>query len=62
MSCEDWEEYELKDSMKITEDGRTVLDIVRRVLRARTDWVAHGQVLMEEILAEVEKARESGKP
>jgi hypothetical protein len=39
--------------MELTEDVRTVLDIVRRVLRARTDWIALGQVLMETIVAEV---------
>jgi hypothetical protein len=32
-----------------------VLDIVRQVLRARTDWVTQGQLLLEEILAKVEK-------
>ncbi len=41
--------------MKIMEEGRTVLDIVRRILRERTDWIAQGQVLMEEIVSEVEK-------
>lgn len=52
MSCED---YESEDSVKIMEEGRTVLDIVRRILRDRTDWIAQGQVLMEEIVSEVEK-------
>jgi hypothetical protein len=48
--------------MKRTEEVRIVLDIVRQVLRSRTDWVAQGQVLMEEILAKVEKAPNSLKP
>ncbi len=52
MSCED---YEWEDSVKIMEEGRTVLEIVRRILRDRTDWIAQGQVLMEEIVSEVEK-------
>jgi hypothetical protein len=52
MTCED---YELEDSMKTMEEGRAVLDIVRRILRDRTDWIAQGQVLMEEIVTEVEK-------
>jgi hypothetical protein len=39
--------------MELTEDVRTVLDIVRRVLRARTDWIAQGQVRTETIVAEV---------
>jgi hypothetical protein len=56
MSCED---YELEDS--VTEEWRTVLDIVRRILRNRTDWIPQGQVLMEEIVAEVEKTR-LGRP
>ena len=41
--------------MELTADVRTVLDIVRRVLRARTDWITQGQVLMEAIVSEVEK-------
>jgi len=41
--------------MEIGEEEREVLDIVRRILRNRTDWIAQGQVLMEEIVAEVEK-------
>jgi hypothetical protein len=40
---------------------QVVLDIVRRVLSRRTDWVAVGQVLMEEIEADVEKAPDSRK-
>jgi hypothetical protein len=53
MSCED---YQVEDSMKIgEEEEREVLDIVRRILRNRTDWITQGQVLMEEIVAEVEK-------
>jgi hypothetical protein len=40
---------------------RSVLDIVRRVLRTQTDWITQGQVLMEEIVAEVVQARESRK-
>ena len=50
MTCED-EDYELEDMG----EGRAVLDIVRRILRDRTDWIAQGQVLMEEIVSEVEK-------
>jgi hypothetical protein len=42
--------------MKRTEEVQIVLDIVRQVLRARLDWVSQGQVLMEEILAKVERA------
>jgi hypothetical protein len=52
MSCED---YDPEDSMEIGEEERKILDIVRRILRNRTDWIAHGQVLMEEIVAEVER-------
>ena len=48
--------------MKYTEQVQIVLDIVRQVLRTRTDWVTQGQVLMEEILAKVEKAPNSLKP
>jgi hypothetical protein len=47
--------------MEFTEDVRSVLDIVRRVLRTRTDWISQGQVLMEEIVAEVVQAPESRK-
>jgi hypothetical protein len=55
MSCEDCcEDYDSEESVKIAED-RQVLDIVRRILRNRTDWIAQGQVLMEEIVAEVER-------
>ena len=50
MSCED---YDPEDSMGIGEERREVLDIVRRILRNRTDWIAQGQTLMEEIVAEV---------
>jgi hypothetical protein len=39
-----------------------LLDIVRQVLRTRTDWVTQGQVLLEEILAKVEKVPNSLKP
>jgi hypothetical protein len=52
MTCED---YDPEDSMEIGEEEREVLDIVRRILRNRTDWIAQGQVLMEEIVAEVER-------
>jgi hypothetical protein len=55
MSCEDYEDSELEDSMKVMEERRTVLDIVCRILRDRTDWIAQGQVLMEAIVTEVEK-------
>jgi hypothetical protein len=48
--------------MKHTEQVQIVLDMVRQVLRTRTDWVIQGQVLMEEILAKVEKAPNSLKP
>jgi hypothetical protein len=47
--------------MKHTEQVQIVLDIVREVLRTRTDWVLHGQDLMAEILAKVEKAPNSLK-
>lgn len=47
--------------MKRTEEVQIVLDIVRQVLRTRTDWVTQGQVLMEEILAKVEKVPNSLK-
>ena len=52
MSCED---YDSEDSMGVGEEKREVLDIVRRILRNRTDWIAQGQMLMEEIVAEVER-------
>jgi hypothetical protein len=55
MSCEDYEDCELEDSVRIEEQRRAVLDIVRRILRERTDWIAQGQVLMESIVTEVEK-------
>jgi hypothetical protein len=48
--------------MKTTEEIQAVLDIVRRVLHARTDWVTQGQILMEEILAKVDQAPESHEP
>jgi hypothetical protein len=48
--------------MKRTEEVQIVLDIVRQVLRTRLDWVSQGQVLMEEILAKVERAPNSLKP
>jgi hypothetical protein len=48
--------------MKRTEEVQIVLDIVRQVLRARLDWVSQGQVLMEEILAKVERAPNRLKP
>ena len=44
------------------EQVQIVLDIVRQVLRTRTDWVPQGQVLLEEILAKVEKVPNSLKP
>jgi hypothetical protein len=53
MSCEDYDD--LEDSLLIGQEERAVLDIVRRILRDRTDWIAQGQVLMEEIVAEVER-------
>jgi hypothetical protein len=53
MSCEDYDDVE--DSVLIGQEERAVLDIVRRILRDRTDWIAQGQVLMEEIVAEVER-------
>ena len=52
MACED---YDSEESMKIGEEERKVLEIVGRILRNRTDWIAQGQVLMEEIVAEVER-------
>jgi hypothetical protein len=52
MSCEDYDEEE---SIEIEAEVRAVLDIVCRILRDRTDWITQGQVLMEEIVAEVEK-------
>jgi hypothetical protein len=57
MTCED---RESEGSAKITEEGRTVLEIVRRVLRDRTDWIAQGQVLMEEIVAGSSNTRREG--
>ena len=47
--------------MEFSEEVQTVLDIVRRVLRTRTDWISQGQVLMEEIAAAVAQAPESRK-
>ncbi len=48
--------------MEFSEEVQTVLDIVRRVLRTRTDWISQGQVLMmEEIVAAVVQAPESRK-
>jgi hypothetical protein len=44
-----------RGNVELTEEVRTVLDIVRRVLRARTDWVTQGHVLMEAIVSAVEK-------
>jgi hypothetical protein len=56
MSCEDCcEDYDSEESMTIGEEERKVLDIVHRILRNRTDWIAQGQLLMEEIVAEVER-------
>ncbi len=52
MSCEDYDD--LEDSLPIGQEERAVLDIVRRILKDRTDWIAQGQVLMEEIVTEVE--------
>jgi hypothetical protein len=48
--------------MKTTEEVQAVLDIVWRVLHARTDWLLQGQALMAEIEAAVAKAAESRKP
>lgn len=42
--------------MELTQEGRKVLEIVRRVLVARTHWATWGQTLMAEIEAEVKKA------
>ena len=47
--------------MEFSEDVQTVLDIVRRVLRTRTDWISQGQVLMEEIVTAVVQAPENRK-
>ena len=58
MSCED---YDPEDSVEIAEEERKVLDIVRRILLNRTDWIAQGQVLMEEIVAEVERSHAARK-
>jgi len=41
--------------MELTDEGRKVLEIVRRVLVARTHWATWGQTLMAEIEAEVKK-------
>ena len=40
--------------MELTDEGYRVLEIVRRVLRARTHWATWGQTLMAAIEAEVE--------
>ena len=48
--------------MRRTEEVHIALDIVRQVLRTRLDWVSHGRVLMEEILARVERAPNILKP
>ncbi len=45
--------------MRIEGDIKVVLDIVRRVLGRRTDWVNQGQDLMAEIRDEVERTPES---
>jgi hypothetical protein len=42
--------------MELTDEGRKVLEIVRRVLVARTHWATWGKTLMTEIEAEVKKA------
>jgi len=47
--------------MQRTPEVDTVLEIIRRVLRTRTDWITQGQVLMEEIETEVKKAPEIKK-
>ena len=47
--------------MEFSEEVQTVLDIARRVLRTRPDWISQGQVLMEEIVAAVVQAPESRK-
>ena len=47
--------------MELSENVQTVLDIVRRVLRTRTDWISQGRVLMEEIVAAVMQAPENTK-
>ena len=52
MSCED---YDSEDPMKLGVEEREVLTIVWRILRNRTDWIAQGQMLMEEIVAEIER-------
>ena len=52
MTCED---YDSEESMKIGEEERKILDIVGRILRNRTDWITQDQVLMEEIVAEVDR-------
>ncbi len=47
--------------MQLTEDVQVVLDIVRRVLSRRTEWVTQGQELMSEIEGEVKRAPDSRK-
>ena len=47
--------------MQRTPEVDTVLEIIRRVLRTRTDWITQGQVLMEEIETETTKAPEVKK-
>jgi hypothetical protein len=47
--------------MQRTPEVDTVLGIIRRVLRTRTDWITQGQVLMEEIETAVKKAPEVKK-
>jgi hypothetical protein len=42
--------------MELTDEGRKVLEIVRRVLVAHTHWATWGKTLMAEIEAEVKKA------
>jgi len=41
--------------MELTDEGRKVLEIVRRVLVARTHWATWGQTLRAEIEVEVKK-------
>ncbi len=41
--------------MELTDEGRKILEIVRRVLVARTHWATWGQTLLAEIEAEVKK-------
>jgi hypothetical protein len=47
--------------MQLTEDVRVVLDIVRRVLSRRTEWVTQEQDLMTEIESEVQRVPDSRK-